>query len=1167
MGDDSEPVTESRRAVDGRTRTEIRSAAADRAPFYTGTDWDPESDGSGTALLDLFADLAADVVERLDQVPEKHRAAFVDTLGFDRLPPQPAELPLTVEVSDGAGGTIYLPSGTRGTAPAAEDRPELTFELTEGFEATPAAFDRLISVDPRLDHVATHEDVIGGGASTTLFGGPNAQRHHLYLGHADLLTLEGGTTVQLHALSTADAETLAALDWEYFGEPLDESADEGWRPIDPDVSARHPGPEISITTVERIVEDHGFELTTDDDAIVKRWLVATLLDRDRADPTPPHVDPARQPDVAALYEDLDRHVQTRYDDYPPEMSSALAPVKLQFSIETPFVETAVEGVDSHWLRASVPPARDPRLARRFEALELRDVRLATGRLPADAESETASTTENEAGGVEDTAEPSSGSEGSGLEGFPPDDLLANDVPLKVPTDTAESVRPFGTFPRVQDAFYIGSTEAFTKADQRVTISFQQSAAVSFETEPPPASWEYWTGSAWEYLDVDGSPLETIFASAPASDGTVSFIVPADLEPRTVSGHEGHWIRVRLIGNYGEIKIVDDGTEEVWQRLDEVTAPVLTAITVGYRAADSGSGGDDGSDGDGTEYDIPPSLVSGAPRQVVTENNLVATFVDPATRFSPFYPVPDGEQTLYAGFDGELKDGPLHLFADFADFEYPRSFHPRPRWEVYTGTGWERVSIRDDTEGLTERGVVRLTPPEATVPLDRFGVTRHWLRVRVSAHRFVESPFRRSLSVETGATETGRCGNYLPTTPPGTDADMMLPTTDLVAHNTGVASNVRTVRDEILGSSDGTTDQAFTVSSSPVREATLWVDERATLSAGKRRTLSEDPTVAVEIAGDEDNPDAVWVQWTEVERFIGSDPDDRHFAVDAVEGTVTFGDGTHGAVPPRGRDNIRLSYETGGGQEGAVPAGAVEELEGSLAFVDSVTNLQASAGAADAESNEAVMARAPKELRDRNRAVAKTDYERIARSSARKLARARCFPGLDPRGQYQPGWVTVLIVPRSERRKPVPSSELRSQVTAGLSAHAPATLLGDLGDERLLVRGPTYVAVTVEATVVAGPTDSLSELEATATTALSAYLHPLSGGEDGEGWPFGELPCVSDCYGVLEGVADVDHVEGIRLTFETADATRTIRPGQDAPDVNPDVLIHSGVHELDIVGGT
>lgn len=1189
---DDDAVAPAERAVDGREEPAIRTAVRARAPFYTGEAWDPDAGGPGTALLDLFAGLADGVVDRLDQVPDKHRAAFVDALGFDRLAPQSSRLPLSVVISDGASGNVHIPAGTRALAAATETRPELAFEFEDGFEATPATMDPVVSVDPRLDHVGIHADTLQPEGTATFFGGPNAQHHQLYLGHPDLLTLEEGTTVQVRAASTADAATLAALDWAYYGEPAKEDADEGWRPIEAtNVDAVDPGDRVEVSDVASILDDHGFELTTEDRDAVERWLVRTLLARGGGDPTPSHVDPNRQPAVADMYDDLDRYVRRVYGDYPPETLTRLTGVTLEFDIGTAFVETKQFDVESMWLRATLPADVAPPLAARLRAADLQNVTLATGRLQSE-------TRESAGGGTTASTSTTGGARGETNGGssepgsFPPDDLLANDVPLKVPDD-GKPVRPFGTLPRVQDAFYIGSKEAFTKTKQRVTISFTQSADIRFETDPPPplVSWEYWNGSAWEHLDIDAKLPEAVLAES--GDFSVSFDVPDDLNPTGVSGHEGHWIRARLVGGgYGKIVIEDDedpaesdpwwdtldeeASGKIWQRLDKVTPPKLDTITLRYEPGENGNGGGDDANGDSGDGDggappfgsgpVPPGLIQAQPEQLYADTNLAATAVDPASRFTPFEGLPDDEQALYLGFDGPLAGGPLQVFVDLADFEYPGRFHPRVRWEVSTEDGWQRVSVRDGTEDLTERGVVRFTPPTETSPLDRFGASHHWLRARVTAPGgFVSSPYRRQLAPGEAPPEE-RCGDLMPTTPPGGESAMALPAGDFVAPNTGWAANVRTVDGEILGSSDGTPDQAFQVASPPARDPTVWVDELATLSAGERDGLEADPDVAVERVGDPGDPDAFWVAWEPVENFLTSRADDRHYVLEAVEGTVTFGDGTNGAIPRRGRDNIRVSYETGGGAAGNVAAGAVGELEGALAFVDSVTNWLPSDGGADAEPTAAVLDRAPKELRDRNRAVAPVDYERLAKASARKLARASCLPGLGPRGTYKPGWVTVLVVPRTGERMPMPSASLKAQVTDGLHAAAPAAVLGDLGDERLVVRAPTYVEVTVEATVEAAAPDSLAALESAAGDALAAYLHPLNGGGEGDGWPFGELPCVSDCYGVLEGVPDVDHVSDIALHFEATGVTRTIRPGEEPPSVEPDVLVHSGVHDLDVLGG-
>ncbi len=41
--------------------------------------------------------------------------------------------------------------------------------------------------------------------------------------------------------------------------------------------------------------------------------------------------------------------------------------------------------------------------------------------------------------------------------------------------------------------------------------------------------------------------------------------------------------------------------------------------------------------------------------------------------------------------------------------------------------------------------------------------------------------------------------------------------------------------------------------------------------------------------------------------------------------------------------------------------------------------------------------------------------------------------------------------------------------------------------------------------------------------LAAYFHPITGGDNGEGWPFGQAVHVSDLYALLDGVEGVDYV--------------------------------------------
>jgi hypothetical protein len=161
-------------------------------------------------------------------------------------------------------------------------------------------------------------------------------------------------------------------------------------------------------------------------------------------------------------------------------------------------------------------------------------------------------------------------------------------------------------------------------------------------------------------------------------------------------------------------------------------------------------------------------------------------------------------------------------------------------------------------------------------------------------------------------------------------------------------------------------------------------------------------------------------------------------------------------------------------------------------------------------------------------------------------------------------VTVLVVPRTADRVPAPSAELRDRVRTALRERAPARLF-DPEDPRLVVRGPSLVEVSVEATVRAAGVASRSTLERRVRERLDAFLHPLTGGPGGEGWWFGELPSRSELYAELELLDGVDHVESLSVTYRGSGGDVTVTEGEPLPRVAPDALAHGGRHEVTATG--
>ena len=221
-----------RPVVDDRDRDAFHDEVRALADQYVES-WDPSTDDNAAVLLRLFSQLGGDVIQRLNDVPLKHRRAFLDALGFDRRPPQAARLPLTFEVSTDLDRNVAIPGGTQAIAESCDGTTQ-RFELPQdgGFEATGASVTDVIAVDPSTDRIVDHSGVLTSDDPVELFTGDNLQEHVLYLAHDDLLTLEPGSPITITAETSSDSSVLETeLAWEYYGEDDDGTVD--WHPLAP----------------------------------------------------------------------------------------------------------------------------------------------------------------------------------------------------------------------------------------------------------------------------------------------------------------------------------------------------------------------------------------------------------------------------------------------------------------------------------------------------------------------------------------------------------------------------------------------------------------------------------------------------------------------------------------------------------------------------------------------------------------------------------------------------------------------------------------------------------------------------------------------------------------------------------------------------------------------
>ncbi|MDQ2938666.1 MAG: putative baseplate assembly protein [Acidobacteriota bacterium] len=422
------------------------------------------------------------------------------------------------------------------------------------------------------------------------------------------------------------------------------------------------------------------------------------------------------------------------------------------------------------------------------------------------------------------------------------------------------------------------------------------------------------------------------------------------------------------------------------------------------------------------------------------------------------------------------------------------------WEYWNGTEWRGMNLlKDETRALERSGHVYLKTP-AKNEMQRAVIlpvtdSLYYIRARIARSGYERPP--KLLAIRT---------------------------------NTIGALQAETVIDEVLGGSDGRPNQVFTLANTPVLPDNLRIEV--------------------------DEGDGFKV-WKRVADFFGSAAQDQHFVLNPTSGEVRFGDGQNGSIPVANVNNagnnvVARMYRFGGGKRGNLAAGTLKTLLTSVLGIDEngITNLRAAFGGRDEETLEEAKKRAPQSLKNKCRAVTREDFESLAKQAA-NIKRAKALPLSHPNfpGVKVPGVVTVIVVPDSDDPKPTPSEGTLRTVCEYLN-------LRRLLTTELYVVRPTYQEVSIRVDVIAKNDADLGEVKQQIEEGLLNYFHPLKGGEDDDGWPFGGKISFSQVYQQIFTVQGVQSIERLVIVLQGDE----IPECKDVP-IAEGVLLFSTKHEV------
>jgi len=1150
--------------IDKRTATEItqqlQELLLEYAPTWQEFEVDPvtgkrlpKKGSISAALIGTFARFAEIIIERLNQVPDKNFLAFLDLLGASRLPPQAARTPLTFSLAAGSTVDVVVPVGTQVAAPPAEgEKAPVIFETEAELVVTAAQLTSVFVREPQQD---TWSDRTGWLTTKTatagfVFHGDAGVEHSLYLACDDLFTLPVAKTATL-TIQSEEAQRLAGLPltWSYWD-------GQDWRQISQlvsNTSENNPSWQVSIPNfpvpVKQII--NGVEASW-----LKVALNQSLIPGSPPLPKIQGITASVSVTQSNLLPDLGFINSSPLDltkDFSPFGETPRLSDTLYLASQEVFSKAGARVTVNITLNETVPVNSENEVELAFDTwdgkawqpLLVTPSSLATAKFSQSGS--ITFTLPNQIGLGEVNGKNNywirvrivRGNYGTGTSSQPStfttlrqeirentEQIIVNSSRVFMPGDriqiatgtNTQEVRTIGVVNTSNNSLTL--TEALQSPHpvgtgvwlisntlsppllKSLTLSYTYNATQSLSACQTYNNFTYIQQKEQPFI-----PFESLTESHPSL--YLGFTLPQN---RSKFPNRPLSLFVCLADlKYGEkfIPLSPPYSRQV-ATTGIVTHPIWvtndTDQSVTWQVEIWGNNWETTISEEGTSITLAPGEIKSLKVQITIPEDLNQENRDIAfLRLSR----PDTFATIYTA-----------TLETFVAEQLPPRSPVRLSWQYWNGQAWSKLTVEDGSENFTLSGLIKFLVPADCQTKAEFDLSeRYWLRVQ---------------------WETG---DYL-----------IEPRIINLALNTTFASQTITIVKEILGSSNGSENQIFQTTRFPVLQ-------NPQLEVREPEKPSELELERLKLQGNSNpitpipNSREVWVQWQQVPDFYGSTSRDRHYVLDQLTGKIQFGNGRNGLIPPLGTGNLRIArYQTGGGKAGNKPVDSIVQLKTTVPYIEKVTNLQAAVGGAEAETLESLRNRLPETIRHRDHAVTLEDYEDLAKLASPEVARAKCLPlhWLEDPPEQPPrrGTTSIIIVPRSEALKPLPSLELISRVEKFLRARACPTA-------DILVVGPPYISVSVNVEIGLSSLEGASAVEQAVKTTLEQFLHPLTGGLDGKGWDFGREPYKSDFYALLEAVPGVSYIRRLlvddgRVSGEVEAIRKTGR-----------FLVYSGTHTISL----
>ncbi|MEF9971192.1 MAG: hypothetical protein RR731_02645, partial [Oscillospiraceae bacterium] len=702
---------------------------------------------------------------------------------------------------------------------------------------------------------------------------------------------------------------------------------------------------------------------------------------------------------------------------------------------------------------------------------------------------------------------------------PPEFVLHNNEEL----DTSGVFFPFGDTASLFDECFIGHNRLFaqqgaeirlrfkldtreklvdltsTQEDAELKIIKRKPKAVLFETattSPQRITVEYFNGIGWKRLSLEND-LATLFNGNSAGIFDLGFICPEDWQPITTGGFDARMLRLHITQ-----------ADNCYLRPCMHTMPIISEMSLSCSYEN--------------HQKQPQRLraVCGTCQADLTEK------LNSHQPFAAFSPLPYGCNALYMGLNSAPAGGPTSLLFDAEESILPDDFPLNFEYSSTNGS-FKPLKVVDGTKSLTRSGTVVFLPPSDFGAMEVEGVRRYWLRL----------------------ADTGEISGK---------SDYFRPLIKRLLLNAVEIRNVETLPEESFFIDVSGPNMSFPIAADSIYALNVYVSEMPKYSPVTMEQMAEKMQDKVRITHDIfGNITSFFVLWEEVESFDSSTSADRHYVIDRMTNTISFGDGVHVMIPSA-QNSVAFTAQAicCKGRGGNLPAGAVNTLFDSALYLGTIYNPVPTFGGSDLETIASAQQRGASIVCGRNRLVSEDDYVREIRAFSETVEKVRCASGLDIWGREAPGLITIAIMSRNYADGAYSFAGLHDPLKGRLLARCEATVT----EEVLCLCEPSYIKVSVDVWAQVENAAHSFDAQTLILDSLYEFLNPLPG--DGRaGWDIGTLPTEEQLRQMIHALRFKGFIVKFIATARYVDETGAHEVDLEHLPKNPFAIAVNGTHRV------